>query len=173
MTDAAPEPGTATPPVACPWCHGSGVEPFEDGDAVGCLACDGGGLVAARVQMVTSHKFPRPGARRAVYEPGRCRLTITQGRTVERYALLPFPADAGFGFAFAALKDGETEPHTLRCGGRDGSDCSCGGTSFLSTERANERAWNEGRDTHPSAGCKHLDAVGPLVAAGWFGPPKR
>lgn len=109
--------------------------------------------------------------------PGTRRLTLGAGKKLAVYTVGEFVPDAGFvsepARAFVLFKqagDGhETTSENYQCLiARDGHLCDCAGKSYVSADRANERAFHAGRPQFPTLGCKHLDAVAELLRGGWL-----
>ena len=165
---ARPLPDCVVPfPEVCGWCHGSGVEPYEECGEIPCFRCDGCGYPPAEFDLGPSRTHKH---RRAQFTPGRALLTVTLGRRKQSYTVVEFPADAEYGRSFAVEKHGDAAPRTvyhLRCGPA-GVECSCAGETYQSAAKANQRAVERGDEVFPTWGCVHADALVPLVAAGWF-----
>lgn len=148
--------------VSCPMCHGTE---------------EGAWVAPCELVLGTMHAHPKPGQRRAVYDPNRQRLTVTLRSKAERYAVFETGAAKEFGRGFTLVKldanglpvveNGDVVRREFQCGAV-GVSCSCQGGDFLSNAKANQRALESGDTVHPSYGCKHSDAMVPLLMAGWF-----
>lgn len=166
-TVVAPEPAAPR----CGYCEGSGEVSDPDLGAVGCADCGGTGagdwVPPALVVLLPTHTHKRPGRRRAVYDPNAGRLRLTQGTRTVGYTVREIPGvHESFGRAFELEKD-DGEVRHVQCG-PGGVSCSCGGEIYKSSAKANQRAFEAGGEVYPTLGCGHLDAVAPLLAAGWF-----
>lgn len=155
-------------PSPCPWCHGSGAEPYDD-SGLSCLACDGAGFPPAVGDLgpTRTHRKGRP----FTYEPGRRRLAVTRGRDTTAYTLTEIPVDRrGFtGRAWEVVREDTGEVrYAYAAADSENHDCTCEGETYKASERANERAAAVGAGLVPTAGCVHLDAVLVLMRAGWL-----
>lgn len=168
MTAVATHPPACTwaapAPAACDWCSGAGVEPDEESAAVPCLACGGSGVPPCEFDLPPSRTHRRRSAR---FDPAAARLELTRGRKAEAYTVVEFPADPEYGRALAVEKKADGTVYHVRCGPA-GTDCTCAGETYRSADRANTRAAGEGREVYPTLGCVHLDALVPLLQAGWL-----
>lgn len=152
----------------CDWCAGSGFVPDEIGSGVeGCPSCLQTGMGEVRIVLPStrSHKF-----RAVVFDPARSRMVVTRGRKETAYRVEELPTAAGFdGRGFAVTReDGGGVYHTFVA--RNGQDnaCTCAGSSYEASARANRRAYFEGRPHCQTEGCCHLDSALALLHAGWL-----
>lgn len=183
-TQSPPRPICEAPaPLSprCGWCNGTGEQDDEDCGQIACYGCAGSGegdwVPACEFVLNPMHAHPKPGQRVAVYDPSRSRLSITLRKKVEHYTVFEIDAAPGFGRGFQLFKvdakgapveeNGRPVTREFQTG-PDGTTCSCQGGDYLSNAKANQRAWEDGRDVHPSYGCKHADAMVPLMKAGWL-----
>lgn len=175
-------PALAPPPVpkcevphpeVCGWCHGAAVEPDEESGEIPCLQCDGQGYPTVEFDLPRSRSHKR---RRARFQPGPWLLTITQGRQAKDYELWEFQPGKGWeGRAFYMVDAPTPDEHAAKGGerrdiflGTKWHTCSCQGMEMLACAKANQRAWENGEAVFMSHGCKHLDALLPLLEAGWL-----
>lgn len=152
----------APPQSACSWCSGAGWEPDVE-DWTPCFECSGVGVVPVAFSLGRTHSFK---TRSAAYDPARNLLTITRNKRTQTYTVQEFAGDGEYGRCFAVARaDGEIR--RLQCG-RAGVSCDCGGETYRSTAKANERAAERGDPVYRSFGCVHLDACLPLLRAGYL-----
>ena len=150
-------------PLPCFWCDGCCLEPDEDAGEIPCLACSGSGVNTCEFVLLRSRTHKHRAIR---FDPATSRLEVTQGRKVQWYTVVEFAGDPEYGRAFALAKADGTV-YQLRCGSA-GVDCSCAGETYLASAKANQRAWEAGEAVYPTYGCCHLDALVPLLNAGWL-----
>lgn len=158
-------------PACCGYCEGAGEVADLDFGSVECADCGGTGagdwLPGVVLVLGPTHTHKRPGRRRAAYDPNAGRLRLAQGTRTVGYAVREIPGvHQSFGRAFEMVKD-DGETRHVQCG-PGGVSCSCGGETYKSSAKANQRAHEAGTEVYPTYGCGHLDAVVPLLAAGWF-----
>ena len=157
----------------CSWCAGRCWVPVEAGGPEPCPACSGGGFEPVRFDLGSTRSCPR--GRPAGFNPGLRRLHVTRGRKVEVYDVAELPCGNGFeGRGFEVVKTGTGEVrHCFVCRDEQSHICDCEGQTYAAAEKANRRAWEEGRETFPTAGCLHLDAVILLLRAGLLDLPRE
>jgi hypothetical protein len=152
--------------AVCDWCAGHGFEGDEENGLIPCLQCSGGGYEIARFDLGSTRSSPK--GRPCSYNPGTRELVATVARKVTVYDVAELDCDTGFpGRGFEVVKRGTGEVrHCLI--NRNGQDhtCDCEGSTYLSAAKANQRAWEAGEETYPTAGCIHADAMLFLIRAG-------
>jgi hypothetical protein len=165
---AVPECVAPSPEAClCGWCGGTAVEPDEEAGAVPCLPCGGSGRTPAELALGASrsHKL-----RWATYTPscvaGRGVLRVQRDRAVTYYDVREFATDPGYGGRALELAKADGECYHLSIGRP--LTCDCPGETYKGTAKANQAAWEAGERVYRSHGCVHLDALVPLMAAGWF-----
>lgn len=181
--ETRPLPGVtapAPPAPCCGWCGGAGVVWDDDFGEVGCVNCDATGagdwVAPCELELAPTHTHKKPGARRAVYDPRVQRLRVIQGKKFETYTVFEFPGDSVSGPCFHLVKlaeDGKPEEdetgnpvvYDLSAGR---PSCDCPGFTYEASRKADRRAFEAGGDLYGGFGCKHVDAMVPLLKAGWF-----
>ena len=163
----------AKPPVVCPHCFGSCIEPDEECAEIPCLACGGDGYAVSRFDLGPTRTHPK--GRPVEFMPGSGVLKITRGPKTETYTVHefipdPLPNDGG-ARAFEFVKVGTLERHhVLYSPERRG--CDCRGKTAEVTQKYNARAARMGRAVYDSAGCVHLDFVMQAFSVGLLDKPR-
>ncbi len=165
----ASEPFRApAPTVLCESC--GGLDPDLDFEPPVCLDCNGCGLAPIGFRLLATRSH---GYRFVCWEPGRQLLTVKTAtqphnrETVGVYSIAEKPHDwPGRSFAVAKL-NAVDRLHEVYIG-PDAVSCSCEGNTYLTSAKANQKAFEQGEETFPGHGCCHSDALAALVASGWF-----
>lgn len=174
--DVLPVPLTVN--CLCPVCHCSAEEPECEG--VPCMACDGTGMHKNNGVHVDWHSMGRTKS----YGKRQFTFTITDGglggllhvqtgktegsRPTNSYYFVIEQACDGPGRSFMCAKRGdENRRHNVYLG-PDAVSCSCEGHTYLTSGKANQRAYESNEETYPTHGCVHCDALELLEASGWL-----
>lgn len=159
--------GCAPAPEVCWACAGTGGN---------CERCRGCGCEAARFDLTRTRTHE---LRRVRFEPGvngLHRLFVWQlakktGWKVAppwvEYAVCEFPCDFA-GRAFRVEKVGTDRLHDVFLGFDGSAACDCEANCYLTSAKANQRAYEAGEEVFTTKGCIHTDCLFALVSAGWF-----
>jgi hypothetical protein len=172
-TRLAPAVIAAPEPVACSWCSADARR--------ACLMCLRSGREAVTFELAPTRTYR---TRRVWFQqlaPALVGLPVgmfcgyltvsvakTQGGKLResRYRVREFEVAKGGGRGFIVGKVGGDVHHVLLSGNSVRCDCKAG--AYLPTEKANQRAWECGRQTFASKGCAHADALSALRDGGWL-----